>query len=333
MIYKQLSQNWIMLQNVGHVLKNPPLLYQIATALSPTLSMFVFLHLCWTSRKGLDFLYHSCFKGAGYHTGYSFSNIAKMFALLSVSMLVTFGGELNYPLFSVLKRREFYDEPVVLLRYVTADITALRDMMQTVICPSLVFLLFFYDSIFRFTTMLHLSFLTCYVIKRIGDEVQDYLEDEKNSLPCEKFIEMYDIIVQLIGDINESLGVLVLATIVNTLSFFSQALTTVLDSEKQLWDRLYVIGIVSFFGIFVGFAAQGADRLENIEGFVSRKKQDPDYNENRALQLMIPNMTNNPLGLKAFKFRISYGFIVSIFSTAVTYFIILLQFSTSSDKQ
>lgn len=77
---------------------------------------------------------------------------------------------------------------------------------------------------------------------------------------------MYDIIVQLIGDINESLGVLVLATIVNTLSFFSQALTTVLDSEKQLWDRLYVIGIVSFFGIFVGFAAQGADRVSVLNG-------------------------------------------------------------------
>ncbi|XP_035702700.1 uncharacterized protein LOC110863234 isoform X1 [Folsomia candida] len=329
MTYNLISSNFRKLLKVENITENPLALYEIVTETAPKFTILTFLYISWTRKMGLDYLYRSCFKAAS-HSGHSIATYSKLFVLFLIFILVTIGGQLSGLVkndFNIVKQWQFSHEPVIFLRNIVSDVPIFRDVVNMGISPVLIIFLSFYDNLFRFISTIHLPMLTCYIIKMIGDEMCDYL-DNNDSMDCEMFIKMYDQVYQLISDINGVVKHLMQFWIINVLTFFSQTLATIFNPKLGALDRIYSAVIFTVFLTFLRFAALASYRLDSVHDFIFRKKQDRGYCENKKLHLMMANMQQNPLGLKASDFRISFGFIVTIFSTAVTYFIILLQFST-----
>lgn len=132
---------------------------------------------------------------------------------------------------------------------------------------------------------------------------------------------------------NDLVSMQVLASIVSVLVYFSQSLTDLFKSGDLLQRIIVIVYLITSI-LFLLLSANGSSKLYSICDYLFEHRNDKRMNtvDLSNIILLKEDMSSNPLGLKAYEFVINFGFLVSIFSTVLTYSVVLLQFQNSTQN-
>jgi hypothetical protein len=125
---------------------------------------------------------------------------------------------------------------------------------------------------------------------------------------------------------NDCFSTLYFLHIADSLLWFSSYFFRNFQPELNNIARIVILIYMTCDAYYLLLAAKGSKMLERIGDYVYTKHEDLDDKANVRVMLLLQDISRNPLALKAHEFRVDYKFVVSSFSTVLTYAFVLFQF-------
>lgn len=129
---------------------------------------------------------------------------------------------------------------------------------------------------------------------------------------------------------NDIIGIQVLACVLNVLMYFSKTLIEIFESRHVAQAEVSIMYLL-FCIIFFVMSTIGCRNLGKFDDYLFRNRNTIGFRDNLCSVLLLKeDISRNSIGLKAYEFIINFNFLVTIFSTVLTYLIVFLQFPNST---
>ncbi|XP_035709889.1 uncharacterized protein LOC118436279 isoform X2 [Folsomia candida] len=189
-------------------------------------------------------------------------------------------------------------------------------------------MLSFILNVFSNSVVFHMSGLMFLLTYRIGREVEDYLRDNATA-GLQEVVDYYMRVKAFFVVLNGTLTLLVFVFVVGVILFFSRSLLQIIEAN-DVATRITTGGYLCYAVFYLCLAAEGHAKLKLFGDFIFLHRNDLGYKDSTSEVLsMLSETASSPLGLKADTFLITYGLLVSIFSTVLTYTMVLVQFNAA----
>ncbi|XP_035710011.1 uncharacterized protein LOC118436316 [Folsomia candida] len=335
-----LSHMWTVIGHRRKKLSDEPLLWFCMVAeVTPIINFLLMIHFIWFKQHGIVFLCKSTFNMAAPPLLLDTVEQLKMWVYLTFTTLLALSYDIYYLTLGIARGNfsltliaidlnqqsiPFWNSAWLLLT--TNSLPYGVGVALNMLKFALACLILIYQRIFLIYALFHVSLMTCYIVKQIGNEIINLLRDHP-TLPISNVMDVYKRLYALMRDINQAVSSLVFGTVLNALVHFSKLLLIILDSDVFMAQVATFIESAWVFLLLV-CAAEGEENIRVFQTYLLNNAE--RYEKNVSTVVALENATSKPLGLKALRFTITHGLIVTVFSTSLTYFIIMLQLMSSS---
>lgn len=144
--------------------------------------------------------------------------------------------------------------------------------------------------------------------------------------------DYYKKLKRTVTKMNDCFGLIMLFEVSESMLWFSYSFLLLFNpgvpNKVRIPLTLYAVSDI----VYLLMAAFGAKNMKKLEGYIEDLKEGLNEKENQKLSYITQDVRQNSLTLKAYEFPIDFGYIVSVFSTVLTYAFVLYQFQFIEDK-
>ncbi|OXA44307.1 hypothetical protein Fcan01_20832 [Folsomia candida] len=197
-----------------------------------------------------------------------------------------------------------------------------RDLTDQIVHLAISVLMSFYMT--ACVSYIYIAVVQCYQLSK--DSVK-YLKTNRKHLTLDIIVTHYGVLVDVTTKMNNCTANIMLGSLMIGITAFCKYLGAL--DEVPMANLVEIIIQLVVFILTLALCGESASNFQNISKLISEmwRNKEFDQSEESGVSILLHDMAQNPIGLKAHAFLMTYSFMGTILGTILTYVIIFLQFS------